>query len=90
MTDAFYIIKQFFSRHWGGLQDEEIFSKFSYLLSAVLVAGLFYAEARFADRILATKLNEKPRTNLVFSIVLLTLIFLIGEFQQLSFIYFQF
>lgn len=90
LSDAAYIIGKIFSGGWGGLQDEEIFSKFSYLLSLLMVAGLFYAEYSFIDRLIQTRLEERTRTNLVFGTVLLTLIFLVGEFQHLSFIYFQF
>jgi alginate O-acetyltransferase complex protein AlgI len=90
VRDAMYIIKKIFTGHWGSLQIEEVFSKFSLILSTALIALLFWAEMKFADRLIATPLGKKPKANLAFGIVIISMILLLGVFQKLSFIYFQF
>lgn len=90
ITEALNIIKKIFSKQWGGLQDEEVFSKFSLILSFLLILLLFIFENKFIDKLIQTKLDEKQKQNLAFGIILLSLIFLLGVFEQLSFIYFQF
>ena len=90
VSDAFYIIQKIFSLHWGGLQQENIFSKFSLLLSVALVIFLFIAENKFVDRLTETGLAEKKKTNLAFGIAILSAILVLGVFQKLAFIYYQF
>ena len=90
VNDAFYIIGSFFNSDWGTLQDEMIFSKFSMALSFILIIFLLFAEYKFVDRLIETSVNEKYQSNLVFGISILSLIFLLGVFQKMSFIYFQF
>lgn len=90
VADCIYIIKKIFSNEWGGLQHEEIFIKFSYALSFLLIAFLFFAEHTFIDKLIATKLNENRNKNLAFGILIFTSILILGVFQNLSFIYFQF
>ena len=87
---AFGIIKKIFSNQWGGLQGEEIFSKFSLILSFILIALLFLFEYKFIDKLIETKLGERQKENIAFGIIVLSLIFLLGVFEHLSFIYFQF
>jgi alginate O-acetyltransferase complex protein AlgI len=90
IADSLAIFKTIFSSHWGTLQYEEVFSKFSLILSVLLIVFLFFAETKFIDKVVESKLGEMKKTNLVFGIGILTLILLLGEFQKLSFIYFQF
>ena len=90
ISEAFSVIKKIFSKEWGGLQDEEIFSKFSLILSFVLIILLFIFEYKFIDKLIETKIDEKQKQNVAFGIIILSLIFLLGVFEQLSFIYFQF
>jgi alginate O-acetyltransferase complex protein AlgI len=91
ISEAVYIIKKIFSAGWGGLETgEEVFSKFSLVLSILLIIFLFFAENKFVDKLIATPLNEKKKANLVFGIAILSMIILLGVFQKLSFIYFQF
>jgi alginate O-acetyltransferase complex protein AlgI len=88
--DAFYIISKIFSTGWGGFQDSVVFSKFSLLLSVALIIVLFLAEYKFVDRLIGTRLEERFRSNLAFGIIITSLIFTLGVFQKMSFIYFQF
>ncbi|MDB5199016.1 MAG: rane bound O-acyl transferase family protein [Chitinophagaceae bacterium] len=90
VNDSFYIIKKIFSGNWGPLQDEIIFSKFSYILSFLLITFLFIAEHTFADKIIFAKLSEQFKRSIVFGITIMTIILILGIFQKLSFIYFQF
>ena len=90
VSDATYIIKKIFSNQWGGWQAEEVFSIFSLALSIVLIVGLLIAEWKFSDSIIESRLGEKHKSNLAFGVVVITGIFLLGVFQKLSFIYFQF
>lgn len=90
ISEAFGIIRKIFSNQWGGLQDEEIFSKFSLILSFILIALLFLFEYKFIDKLIETKLGERQKQNIAFGIIVLSLIFLLGVFEHLSFIYFQF
>ena len=90
ISEAFGIIRKIFSNQWGGLQDEEIFSKFSLILSFILIALLFLFEYKFIDKLIETKLGERQKENIAFGIIVLSLIFLLGVFEHLSFIYFQF
>ena len=90
ISEAFGIIKKIFSNQWGGLQGEEIFSKFSLILSFILMALLFLFEYKFIDKLIETKLGERQNENVAFGIIVLSLIFLLGVFEHLSFIYFQF
>jgi len=90
VSDAAYIVKKLFSDQWDGWQSMEVFSIFSLALSIVLIIGLLIAEWKFSDSIIETRLGEKHKTNLVFGVVVITGIFLLGVFQKLSFIYFQF
>ena len=90
ISEAFGIIRKIFSNQWGGLQDEEIFSKFSLILSFILIALLFLFEYKFIDKLIETKLGERQTQNIAFGIIVLSLIFLLGVFEHLSFIYFQF
>ena len=90
LADAGYIIKTIFSAKWGGLQNEELFSKFSYALALGLIALLFFAENKITSKLLNARLNENIRLDIAYSTIVLTMIFLLGVFQQLSFIYFQF
>jgi len=88
--DAFYVIREIFSRHWGGLQNENIFSKFSLLLSAALIFFLFFSENKFVDILIESNLREKRNANYIFGIVVLSAILVLGVFQKLAFIYYQF
>jgi len=90
VNDSFYIIKKIFSNDWKSLQVEETFPKFSYILSLGLIIFLFIAENKFVDRIINNKLEENKAQNLVFGTAVLSLILVLGVFQKLSFIYFQF
>ena len=90
VVDALYVIKRIFSSQWSGLQDEDVFPKFSLILSLGLIIFLFWAERTFIDQLILTKLNEKKRANLFFGVSILSMILLLGVFQKLSFIYFQF
>jgi D-alanyl-lipoteichoic acid acyltransferase DltB (MBOAT superfamily) len=90
ITDCSYIIKKIFSNNWGGLQDETIFLKFSYALSFLLTLFLFVAEYSFVDKIINAKLSEQYNRSVVFGTLILAGILLLGVFQNLSFIYFQF
>jgi len=88
--EGFYIVKKIFAGNWGVFEGSQIFSKFSLMLSVALIGFLFYAETRFADKIIGNKLHEKKIPGLVFGISVLSMILLLGVFQKLSFIYFQF
>lgn len=90
VADSLTIFKTLFSSNWGALQYEEVFSKFSLGLSVLLILFLFFAETRFVDKVVESRLNEMKKANLAFGIGILSLILLLGEFQKLSFIYFQF
>ncbi|MGB4935516.1 MAG: hypothetical protein WBO30_00765, partial [Ferruginibacter sp.] len=90
VSDALYIVKNIIKGQWGGLQSGQVFSKFSMVLSFLLIVVLFLAEWKWVDRIIALKLDEKYRLNLAFGIVLITGILVLGVFRKLSFIYFQF
>ena len=90
VNDCFYIIKKIFSNNWGGLQDETVFLKFSYILSFLLILFLFIAEYRFVDKIIHAKLAEQYNRSVVFGVLVLAGILVLGVFQNLSFIYFQF
>ena len=90
IQEAILVLRQLFSHRFGGLQKENIFSKFSLALSLVLICFLFIAEYKFIDGLIETRLSEKKKTNLVFGIAILSAILILGVFQQLSFIYFQF
>jgi D-alanyl-lipoteichoic acid acyltransferase DltB (MBOAT superfamily) len=89
VSDAFYIIKKISSKHWGGLQDMEVFSPFSMVLSVGLIFFLFIAERKIKP-VIECGLNERYKTSLAFGISILSMILLLGVFQKLSFIYFQF
>ena len=90
LSDAFYIIKKIFSNNWGTLQDEGVFPLISYPISILLIVFLFFSEARFIDKLIEEKLSENLGKNLLFGILVLSLILTIGVFKKLSFIYFQF
>jgi len=90
VNDGFYIVGKIFSSDWGGLTDSPSFPKFSMIISALLILFLFWAEARVVDRIIALPLENKFRLSLTCSIMILSMILIIGVFQKLSFIYFQF
>ncbi len=90
IADCFYIIKKIFSNDWGGLQREELFIKYSYVLSFMLIIFLYFAEHTFIDKLIATKLSENFNKNIAFGVLLFTSILIFGVFQKLSFIYFQF
>ncbi|CAN5286319.1 MBOAT family protein [soil metagenome] len=90
IPDAVLIYKRLFSSNWGGLQDEQIFSKFSYLLSFLFIGVLFYAENRFINKVIQYKIEENYKRNITYGVVVLSLILVFGVFQNLSFIYFQF
>lgn len=90
VNDCFCIIKKILSNNWGGLQDETIFLKFSYVLSFLLILFLFISEYRFIDKIINAKLSEQYKRSVVFGVLVLAGILVLGVFQNLSFIYFQF
>ena len=90
IADSLTIFKTIFSNNWGMLQYEEVFSKFSLILSVLLIIFLFVAETKFIDKIVESRLSEMKKANLAFGIGILSLILLLGEFEKLSFIYFQF
>ena len=87
---GFYILKKIVFGQWVAFESTQVFSKFSLLLSFGLIIFLFFAETKFADKIIETKLLEKKKTNLIFGVAVLSMILLLGIFQKLSFIYFQF
>jgi D-alanyl-lipoteichoic acid acyltransferase DltB (MBOAT superfamily) len=90
VSTAFYLIKKMFSDRWLLPEATAIFTYFSMILSAGLIIFLFYAESTFISKIIESRLPERKRGNLVFGIAVLTMILLLGVFQKLSFIYFQF
>lgn len=90
ISEAFTVIKQLFKNNWGALQVEVVFSKFSLLLSIILVIFLFFAESEFVDELINSPLDRNQKTNLAFGIAIISAILLLGVFQNLSFIYFQF
>lgn len=90
ISEGFYIIKKLFTGKWDAFMATQVFSKFSLILSVCLIIFLFVAETRFADKLIESKLHEKKKANIVFGIAILTMILLLGIFQKLSFIYFQF
>ena len=90
ISEAFRVIGKIFSNEWGGLQDEEVFSKFSLILSFLLIVFLFFSENKFIDKLIESKTGERKKQNLAFGIIVLSMILLLGVFEQLSFIYFQF
>lgn len=90
LSDAGFIVNKLFSTDWGGLQLERLFHKFSLILSIGLIAVLFIAEWKFTDSIIESRLDERYRTSIAFGIAVLSCIFILGVFQKLSFIYFQF
>jgi D-alanyl-lipoteichoic acid acyltransferase DltB (MBOAT superfamily) len=85
-----YLVKKMLTGGWGGWESTEIFTNFSLLLSLVLVVLLFFAETKFADKIIESRLSERKNANFAFGITVLSMILLVGVFQKLSFIYFQF
>lgn len=90
ISEAFTVLKQLFKNNWGGLQQQEIFSKFSLILSIFLITFLFFAENNFVDDLINTPLDKKIKLNLAFGVVIISAILILGVFQNLSFIYFQF
>ncbi len=90
VSDAFYLIKKMFSDKWLFPEATAIFTYFSMILSVGLIIFLFYAESTFITKIIESRLQDKKRANLFFGIAVLTMILLLGVFQKLSFIYFQF
>ena len=88
--DGFYILKKIVFGQWRSFEGTQVFSKFSLLLSVLLIIFLFFAETKFADKIIETKLGERKKANLIFGVAVLSMILLLGVFQKLSFIYFQF
>lgn len=90
VQDAFLIIGKLFSSDWGAIRYEHIFTKFSLVLSFGLIVFLFWAESNVIDSIIHAPLEKKYRTSVVFGIAILSMILLLGVFQKLSFIYFQF
>jgi alginate O-acetyltransferase complex protein AlgI len=90
IAEGFYVVKKIFSGKWSVPESTAIFSNFSLLLSTALIVFLFYAEATFTDKIIESKLEERKTGNIVFGIAVLSAILLLGVFQKLSFIYFQF
>ena len=90
ISEGFYIIKKLFTGKWDAFMATQVFSKFSLILSVCLIIFLFVAETKFADKLIESKLHEKKKANIIFGIVILTMILLLGIFQKLSFIYFQF
>ncbi|HUS01325.1 MAG TPA: MBOAT family O-acyltransferase [Chitinophagaceae bacterium] len=90
VNDSFYIIKKIFSNNWGPLQEHITFSKFSYILSILLIAFLFIAENRIVDKIIFLKLSEQYKRSVAFGVIIMMMILVLGIFQNLAFIYFQF
>jgi len=90
VQDAFLIIGKLFSSDWGAIQYEHVFTKFSMVLSFGLIVFLFWAESKVIDSIIHATLEKKYKTSVVFGIAILSMILLLGVFQKLSFIYFQF
>ena len=91
VQDAFLILgKLFSSNDWGAIQFEHIFSKVSLVLSFGLIVFLFWAESKVVDSIIHATFEKKYKTSVVFGIAILSMILLLGVFQKLSFIYFQF
>jgi len=90
IKEGFFVVKRIFTGAWTMPESTAIFSNFSLVLSVALIVFLFYAEAVFADKIIESKLDERKNANLVFGISILSMIILLGVFQKLSFIYFQF
>ena len=90
ISEAIGVLNKIFSIGWGGLQDEEVFSKFSLILSFLLILLLFIFEYKFIDKLIETKLGERKKQNIAFGVIVMSLIFLLGVFEKLSFIYFQF
>jgi alginate O-acetyltransferase complex protein AlgI len=90
IKEGFFVVKRIITGKWTLPESTAIFSNFSLVLSAALIVFLFYAEAVFADKIIESKLEERKNANLFFGISILSMIILLGVFQKLSFIYFQF
>jgi len=90
IQEGFYIVNRIFTSKWGAFESTQIFAKFSLLLSFLLIIILFFAEATFLDKLIDSKLSERKNANLIFGISILSLILVLGIFQKLSFIYFQF
>jgi D-alanyl-lipoteichoic acid acyltransferase DltB (MBOAT superfamily) len=90
IKQGFFVVKQIFSGAWTIPESTAIFSNFSLVLSVALILFLFYAEAVFINKIIESKLDERKNANLLFGISILSMIILLGVFQKLSFIYFQF
>jgi D-alanyl-lipoteichoic acid acyltransferase DltB (MBOAT superfamily) len=90
VADAFYMIKKMFLERWLFPEGTVIFSYFSMILSALLIIFLFYAESTFVNKIVESRLQERKLGNLAFGIAILSSILVLGVFQKLSFIYFQF
>ena len=91
VQDAFLIVgKLFSSNDWGAIRFEHIFSKVSLVLSIGLIVFLFWAESKVVDSIIHATFEKKYKTSVVFGIAILSMILLLGVFQKLSFIYFQF
>jgi alginate O-acetyltransferase complex protein AlgI len=90
IKEGFYVVKRIFTSKWTVPQGTAIFSNFSLLLSVALIVFLFVAEASFIDDLVESRLQERKKNNLAFGIAILSMIILLGVFQKLSFIYFQF
>jgi alginate O-acetyltransferase complex protein AlgI len=90
ISEGFYVVKKIFLGRWSIPEGTVIFTNFSLILSVALIVFLFYAEATFAEKIIESKLEEKKKGNFIFGVAVLSMILLLGVFQKLSFIYFQF
>jgi D-alanyl-lipoteichoic acid acyltransferase DltB (MBOAT superfamily) len=90
IKEGFFVIKKIFTSKWTMLESTATFSIFSIVLSILLIIILFFAEATFVDKVIESKLEERKKTNLAFGVTILSMILLLGIFQKLSFIYFQF
>ena len=90
ISEGFYVVKRIFTKKWTIPISTADFSLLSLFFSLVLIAFLFYAESTFINKFLESKLDEKKNSNMIFASIILSLIILLGVFQKLSFIYFQF
>lgn len=90
IEQGFFILKRMFTAPWQLPASTPVFPGLSMVLSFVLIFFLFYSEAKFIHGITENRLNENRRVNIGFGIAIFTMILLLGIFQKLSFIYFQF
>jgi D-alanyl-lipoteichoic acid acyltransferase DltB (MBOAT superfamily) len=96
ISDAMIICKHIFNLYHGNpfqpvLLDSRgaiAFTKSALLISALVIFLLLVIESKLSSSLM--ELNKKPYADTIFMAVTLSLIVLLGVFQNISFIYFQF